>query len=258
MMSNSHRPVEITAVILLIIILLCWGMIAVGMKLTDRLTNQETAVTATVEIEAEDQYPGLMITAVILNSPAAQAGLKPGHIILSANDVPTNHVQQLLDVVNGQASGNRISLIVIADGEQKQAMVTRGEERPFLGIDIIENSSDAANYLKTVTPTPLPTLEPISTPEPIPFEPVIVGRVLPNTPAEEIELAVGDVLTAVDGAAILNSAELLAHIANKSAGDSITLTFRRGSDTLTRSVTLISHPENDSGGFLGVELQSTP
>ena len=248
-MSDSRRVMGITAVILIVMGLLCWGTIAVGVKVANRFPAQETTVSSTHE--AEDHYPGLLITAVLPNSPAALVGVKSGHIILSANGMLTNQIQQLQKIVDAQAVDAEITLVLLVDRVQQQAVITRRAERPFLGVQLIENDVNAADFITTAIPV-LP--EPSS--EHIPFEPVIVGKVLPNTPAEKVGLEVGDVLTAVDGASILNSAELITHLANKNAGNTITLTFRRGADTLTRTVTLISHPENEIGGFLGIELQA--
>lgn len=253
----EKRNVVITAVILLAAILLCWGTVALGANLADQLLDQE-GPTPTAAV---DPYPGVLILAVFPDSPGARSGLQPGQIILEADGVVINTPADLQALLATKESGDAINLHLLVAGEQRQTEVFRGFEPPYLGVEIIENGPDAAIYLETPTARAAEELEETAVPPTIDAAQLglaVIAEVLPDTPAAEAGLEVGDVITAVDGSAILTNTELAQILGEKAAGDTITLTFRRGPDTLTRSITLAPHPDNSNRGFLGVELQSTP
>ncbi|MGE0029480.1 MAG: S1C family serine protease [Thermoleophilia bacterium] len=69
-----------------------------------------------------------------------------------------------------------------------------------------------------------------------------VGDVVQGGPAASAGLKAGDIVTAVDGKPIEGSADLVAAIAAKNPGDSITLTVTRGSGQQTITATLGTQP----------------
>ena len=254
-MSTGQRNIVITAVILLALILLCWGTLVLTMNAAELFLNPTTATPPATE----DAYPGVLITAVSPNGPGAGGGLQPGHIILKADDVTINTPLDLQSVLSTKKSSEAISLLLLVNGEQRQTEVFRGLEPPYLGIEIIENGPNVA--VSPATPTTEAEKQEEETAVPPTIDAMqlglaVVGNVLPDTPAAEAGLEVGDVITAVNDNAILTGGELVQLLGEKSAGDTITLTFRRGSDTLTRTVTLAPHPDDTTRGFLGVELQT--
>jgi len=71
----------------------------------------------------------------------------------------------------------------------------------------------------------------------------VVGGVVPGTGAAEAGLAAGDVITAVDGAAVSDPASLSAAVAAHAPGDEVTLTVVDAAGTSTQvTVTLTSGP----------------
>jgi putative serine protease PepD len=76
----------------------------------------------------------------------------------------------------------------------------------------------------------------------------VVGSVSSGSPAATAGIKAGDVVTAVDGKAITGSGDLVAAIATHSPGDTIKLTIRRGTSTLTQSVTLATQPTSSPAG----------
>jgi putative serine protease PepD len=73
-----------------------------------------------------------------------------------------------------------------------------------------------------------------------------VGDVVQGGPAATAGLKAGDIVTAIDGKPIEGSADLVAAIAEKSPGDQITLTVKRGGDTSTITATLGTQPAQRS------------
>jgi PDZ domain-containing protein len=79
-------------------------------------------------------------------------------------------------------------------------------------------------------------------------EGVMVLRTLPGLPAEKI-LRGGDYLLQVDQTPIRKAQDLLDFLKNKKAGDTISITYRRGKSNLTAQLTLATLPqENDAQG----------
>ena len=71
---------------------------------------------------------------------------------------------------------------------------------------------------------------------------VLITTVSPNTPAAQAGVQTGDVLVAIDNVAIDNGQTLGGLIQNKQGGQSITLTIKRGGQTLMLHATLVERP----------------
>ncbi len=71
--------------------------------------------------------------------------------------------------------------------------------------------------------------------------------VLSGTPAAKAGLQDGDIITAVDGHTVDDSHDLSSLIVEYSPGETVTLTVRRGSSTLTLSLTLGTMPAQSGG-----------
>lgn len=252
-MTPENRQATVIILIFVGMIAACGAAVWLGFAF---FTGQRNVVTAVLTPEAPPLVAseGVVITAVTPNSPGALAGLQPGHIITEANDVPINDTETLQNVVATLAAGSEIQLILLVDGEKRQTTAVRAAEPPFLGIEIIDR--EAFTQLPTVPPpTPIeaPTSEPATG---IPAVLAIVDEVVADSPAEEAGLQVGDVITAVNGQAILSSAELVEQLGEFFPGDTLVLTLRRGAETLTRSVVLGEHPDDGERPFLGIVLQN--
>ncbi len=103
---------------------------------------------------------------------------------------------------------------------------------------------------------PCPEVIPGPLPEEIPAPPGMFGarveRVMPNTPAEEAGLRTGDVIVAVNRDPVTSGRSLADLIARYRPGDEVTLTVRRGNETLELRVRLGEHPERPGQAYLGI------
>lgn len=246
---NPDRRTTLFVVIIFIVAITACGIFAyLGISF---LSNQiDPAIIPTAAVVDEDEL-GVAITAVSADSPAALAGLRPGFIIIEANGVPIPDTTTLQNLVASLPTNSDVNLILLVDGERRQTTAVRGAEPPYLGIEIVNREDFAFDLLNTPTPEP-ETVDP-SDPQ-LPSTLAIISEVVPESPAVSAGLQVGDVVTAVDGQAILTSAELVEKISTYAPGDIITLTFRRDADTLTRSVTLGQNPNDIERAFLGITL----
>ena len=75
---------------------------------------------------------------------------------------------------------------------------------------------------------------------------VLVTQVASGTPAAQAGLQVNDVITAIDGTTLDTSQSLGGLIAKHRAGDTVKLTVKRGSQSLTLSATLVQRPSSTS------------
>ena len=71
-----------------------------------------------------------------------------------------------------------------------------------------------------------------------------VQQVQSGSPAAKAGLAAGDVITAVDGQSVADSASLTAAVSGRSPGDRVTLTYTRNGSTETLSVKLGTRPSS--------------
>lgn len=71
---------------------------------------------------------------------------------------------------------------------------------------------------------------------------VIVTDVEPGTPAEEVGVAEGDLIVAIDGSVTDGSSALIAAIRDKQPGDSVTVAIVRDSESIELDVVLTSRP----------------
>jgi len=95
------------------------------------------------------------ITTVLPTSPAETAGLKPGDVVISANDVKPHSVQESLELIRN--SGPNINLKIARDNAEPFKMVVKlNDKPPRLGItcdlggaQILGTTPDGHPYIET-------------------------------------------------------------------------------------------------------------
>ncbi len=76
-----------------------------------------------------DQYrAGILVTAVTSNSPVAQAGLRPGDLVLELNNQPVPSTKAFQRQVNQCGAGASLRLRYFRDGEVTTTTVVAGKE----------------------------------------------------------------------------------------------------------------------------------
>lgn len=240
-MSDTQKRLIVITVIIGLIVLCASGV----MVMNTIYQSQRTAVP-TVETYAYSQL-GLLITYVDPASPAAVAGLKRGQIILELDGEPIDQPDIFQRIVLAHQAGDVLRLLIF-DGQAKHSVAVVLAERPYVGVQVA-GPGGYAQLPEGGLPTPAALTA---------VGPATVARILPNTPAETADLQAGDVVTAVDGQAILSRDELLIAMSQTKPGDTIVLIIRRGPETVTKSVLLTANPNDANRGFMGVELVSPP
>ncbi len=82
---------------------------------------------------------GALITAVLSGTPAEEAGLQVGDILIAVDRTPVDATHQLADVLAQYQPGDRATLTVWRTGQEETIRVTLGEDadvsgKPYLGI----------------------------------------------------------------------------------------------------------------------------
>lgn len=96
------------------------------------LANPERPMIG-AELEDVPGDPGVRIREVFPRSPAAKAGLKPGHTVLKAGDVAVGNREALIAEIAKRKPGDDLPLTVMADGAEREVtvrLVAAGKLRP--------------------------------------------------------------------------------------------------------------------------------
>ncbi|MDY6902358.1 MAG: HhoA/HhoB/HtrA family serine endopeptidase [Cyanobacteriota bacterium] len=93
---------------------------------------------------------------------------------------------------------------------------------PFIGIGMDDLTPDKARRINQNPNSP------IQVPE---IKGILVGRVVPNSPAAKAGIRIGDVITAIDGKSITTGEQLLNIVENSGVGQNLQLKVRRGNRT---------------------------
>lgn len=222
--------------------------------------------------------PGVLITGVVADSPAATAGLVRGDVILAVDGVPVDDAQALAAAVQAVEPGATVELTIRHGDEERTLPVAVAEVdgRSFLGVrPYVEEESlppqeEPAEVITAVpitetgelTGTESITAEAVAAAlaqaEAVSAEPegVAVGAVLPASPAEAAGLAPGDLIFAVDGITVTSAAYLVDVIAGYAPGDQVVLSVQPAGESEVQpvAVTLAGRPDDDDEAYLGVSV----
>lgn len=167
---------------------------------------------------------GVMVNEVTQGSPAAEAGIQPGDIIMSVNGKEIHSTTDLGDAINSSEEGSAVSITLLK---------TDGEEDTISLVPVLDTEEN--RLIIGVLMNPLG---------------VMVTQVDEGSPAAEAGIQTGDVILAVDGERIHNEEELSDALAS-SKGEEVTVLLLR--DDTVPSVKLI--PDINSTGLPSIGIE---
>src|SRR5579884_2242738 len=172
---------------------------------------------------------GALVAQVEKNTPAAQAGLKRGDIIVKFNGEPVRNEHDLPEMVAQAPIGGTVPIEVIRNGKQLTLHATIAELRPQ-GQMASAAEGPSQNWGVRVQKLTPGLAQRLGTPN---TNGVVVTRVRPDSPADDAGLQRGDVILEVDHNRIKSPAQFarLAH-QDQRQHKAVLLLVERGSATL--------------------------
>lgn len=181
-------------------------------------------------LDAENVEQGITVTTVVENSPAAEAGLLPGDVLLEANGVALGHPDALDDLVEALAPGSPVKLRLERARRPMQVearTVVRVQVPPPPPESIASAATDTGALLERrrlgfeFRSAPPELLEELGLSRRFGVQ---VERVAPRSPLREAGVDPGDLLLEVDGEPIPSAAELLGYLDAQRSARSVSLT----------------------------------
>lgn len=191
----------------------------------------------------EDQE-GVLIAEVLDDSPADEAGLEDGDVVMSIDGEDMTSVKELVAAIQDRSPGDRVEIKVLRDGRRRTFNVELGksemkrkmkrvnipdishledwgeqahkwvracsEERGFLGVSILDLNDDLGQYFKVKE-----------------GEGILITEVHEDSPAEEAGLMAGDVVLEFDGKTVKNTEKFRKYVAGTDPGEDVSIVVKR-------------------------------
>jgi regulator of sigma E protease len=165
---------------------------------------------------------GLMVGAVVGNSPAEQAGIEPGDIILQVDGQPIDTQGDMQDIVNSVAEGTQISLLLLRNGQDIRATATPQLEQGqrVVGVYIYWN---------------------------------MVSQIQEGSSAYDAGVRAGDYIRGINGQAVYDASSMINALSSVAQDGTISLVVQRDGNVTTPTFA------NDGYSTLpGVQMQYAP
>ncbi len=175
---------------------------------------------------------GALVTSVEKDKPAEKAGLKREDVITKVDDVVVKTNRDLIDYVSSRGPGAKVTITFLRDGKEKTAVATL-EERQETGEKPVKEEEDSkAGNKQKMLGLDLDDLTPqarraYSIDREL-LKGVVITHVKPVSPAGDANLAEGDVILEVNGAAVASVEELQAQMKKAPKGKYIRFYVQRG------------------------------
>jgi serine protease Do len=181
----------------------------------------------TEALDLEDDK-GALVSKVVPDGPAAEAGIEHGDVIVEFDDQPIEDWNELPRVVAATPVGKKVKLVVLRDGKRKTFKVEVGTlaDEETLAAHVEPDEGAAAFGLRVQDLTP-------EIAEQLGVEDdtgVLVTSVDPGSPAGEAGLRRGDVILEVDRTEVSSASEFQKRLG--AADDRALLLVRRGDATI--------------------------
>ncbi len=210
---------------------------------------------------------GAQVMEVLEESPAAASGLMAGDLITAFAGNEITGMNDLAEAIAGFSPGDEVELTVDREGDSTVLSLTLGahpddEDKAFIGLRIAPTGRFRVDTNRAdMNRRPqqgnrfgfaMPFGNRFRFHE-LPDGALVMG-VQDQGPAALAELQQGDAITAVGDAEIANYDDLVEALASHSPGDEVEITLTRDGESVTATVTLGAHPDDEDMAFLGVSI----
>ncbi|MFQ5840709.1 MAG: DegQ family serine endoprotease [Candidatus Methylomirabilales bacterium] len=172
---------------------------------------------------------GALVADIVADSPAANAGLQRGDVIVRLNGKAVNNVGHLRNLVGGIAPGTTVSLTLLRSGKEKQVVLTISEQPADLFAARQESAPlDPSTQLGLTVVDPTPELlRQLDLPREA--QGALVRAVQPGSAAQEAGLQPGDLIQEVNRRPIRSAREFAETVRRQRGQDLVVLVNRGGS-----------------------------
>jgi serine protease Do len=211
-------------------------------KIVDQLRKHGRVVRGWLGVRAQDVTPTIaqslgltrspvemaVVTEVSENSPAAEAGMKTGDVIVEFNGRPVPKSHDFPGVIADTPPGQRVALKIIREKKEQVVVVKIGEladendpnqqleaRDPELGLRVQRITPEAARRL-TLTSS----------------RGVLVIEVMPGSPADQVGIEPADVIREVNQRPVTNVKDFERAVRQGRRGDRILLLVQRGDNAV--------------------------
>jgi serine protease Do len=189
------------------------------------------AIAASLGLQGEH---GALVALVTPDSPGAKAGLKQGDVVLTFNGSEVDRLRDLPLMVAASAPDANVKMQVWRNGKTVELHATLGElpnaeQVASASGDQEEDQATAAASGMHFAPLTSQARKELHIPKDV--QGVVISRVDPNSPADEVGLNEGDVVVAIDQQAVKTPQEAAAklkEVAALSKKSALLLLNRRG------------------------------
>jgi serine protease Do len=181
---------------------------------------------------------GAIVSDIVADGPAAQAGMQRGDVIVKYNGQDIDDGTQLKNLVAQTDPGTSVKVVVIRDGEEKELTMKLGERQEEgentraqrksegtssrkLGLDVQTLSPNIAQQLGYVNESG-----------------VVITSVISGSPASRAGLQRGDLIKEVDRKPVRTEDDFEKTIRSLQEGDVVALLVRRGQNTFFATLTI--------------------
>ena len=238
-----------------------WLVLSVTLLALLALGGTASAQSMTERVKPE---PGVLIVAVGEETPASEAGIMRGDILLAIDGDMVNTAAELQHMILMQDPGDMLELTVKRGDEELTLTVTLADidGYPLLGVapdspGIRGMRTQRGRFPAIRNFVRLPALERFKGMDGNTDnvgEGAVVMEVLEDSPAATAGLMAGDLITSVGETEITGMRDLAGAAAAFSPGDEVELTVDRDGETVELNVTLGAHPDDEEKAFFGVRI----
>jgi S1-C subfamily serine protease len=201
---------------------------------------QELTSDLKKSLDLDESVEGVLVSGVVEDSPAEEAGLEDGDVLISFDGKKVYSVSKLTSLVRKTSPGTGVALVIIRDGKEKKLKVKIGEKsssiwygeipegitqlkkvkkehagwtfysKPKLGIMIQDLNDQLGEYFGVRD-----------------GKGVLITEVIEKSSADEAGLKAGDVIVGIDDQPVENTDDLLKVTSDKEKGDRVELKVLR-------------------------------
>lgn len=190
---------------------------------------QEGGEPAWLGVGIADTDDGVLVSELAEDSPAADAGIEVGDLIVSLDDTPVESARQLVEVVQSYSAGDTVTVTVLRGDEEIAFDVILGERPP---------ASDRPGFEFEFGPGMMQgRLNLLGIELDMTGDGLLVERIEEESPLADAGLAEGDLITAINGEAVneMQPRELMLALRGE---EEVTLTVLRDDEEIAVTLDL--------------------